>query len=69
MEDNGLLTYAAVTEDRWEVLDMRGRSVGGFASQLECAAFVQGYLVGRQDAGVIAAHAVSALPARIAGDR
>jgi hypothetical protein len=69
MEDNGLLVYQAVTEDRWEVLDMRGRAVGGFASQVECAAFVQGYVLGRQDAGVIAQHAISSLPARIAGDR
>jgi hypothetical protein len=67
--DNGLLTYQAVTEDRWEVLDMRGRNVAGFASGLECASFIQGYLLGRQDAGVIAQHAISSLPARIAGDR
>jgi molybdopterin biosynthesis enzyme MoaB len=69
MEDNGLLVYEAVTEDRWAVLDMRGRQVGGFTSQVECAAFVQGYLLGRADAGVIAQHAISSLPGRIAGDR
>jgi hypothetical protein len=69
MTDNGLLSIVAVSEDRFQVVDMRGRQVGGFTSHLECVAFVQGYLVGRDDAAIIAQQAVAALPARIMGDR
>jgi hypothetical protein len=62
-----ILEAVEVADDRWHVVDARGRLVEASGSGVEARAFIRGYERGRHDGGALAALAVDALPARIAG--
>ena len=64
-----MLEVIESAEDRFQVIDGRGRLVMGYGSRPEAEAFVAGYRVGRQDGGSLAAQATDGLGTRIAGGR
>ena len=43
------LELVKLDEDRFQILDSRGRIVTGYASELEARAFVAGYVLGKTD--------------------
>jgi hypothetical protein len=56
-------------EDRFQVIDRRGRLVQAFGSQREAEAFRAGYRLGREDATKIVRTALEPLPERVALSR
>ena len=64
-----MLEVVEVAEDRFQVLDDRGRLVRGFGNRERAEGFVEGYREGRSDGGALASHATDGLAARIGGGR
>jgi hypothetical protein len=62
-----MLEVIEVAEDRFQVVDARGRFVTGKNSRAEAESFVEGYAEGRHDGATMAAHSTDGLAARIGG--
>lgn len=60
------LQVVEIAEDRYQIVDSRGRYVAGFPARASCDAFVVGYRTGRADAQEIISSALENLPPRVA---
>ena len=63
------LEIVEVAEDRFQILDRRGRLVQSFGSRREATAFLAGYRLGREDATNIVRGALEPIPERVALSR
>jgi hypothetical protein len=63
------LDIVEVGEDRWHVIDGRGRYVAGFPDEPTAHAFVVGYRTGREDAREIVTGALDGLGPRVGSVR
>jgi len=63
------LEIVEAADDRYQIVDRRGRIVSAFASPREADSFVQGYKLGREDASNILRGALEPIAARVAVDR
>jgi len=59
------LEVVQAAEDRYQVLDRRGRLVQAFGNAGEAQAFLAGYKLGRDDAVAIVRNAIEPLPERV----
>lgn len=63
------LEIVEVAEDRFQVLDRRGRLVDSSPSRREAERFLAGYRLGRADATTIVRSALEPIPERVALSR
>ena len=63
----GAIEVVQIAEDRYQLLDYRGRIVHATGSALEAEAFAIGYRTGRDDAAQVVRNALEGLPARVQG--
>lgn len=59
------LEVVEVADDRYQILDRRGRLVTSTGNRGEAESFVQGYKLGRDDAATIVRNALEPLPERV----